>query len=106
MSPLPAARSDPNLLQTNHSRNRPNGNDFTYQTNTHFDELIDAAASATNDAERLKLYSEIQMIIMGDVWLVPVHSNDNVSARRAEVKGKIIFDRGLFPHLYDVYLSK
>lgn len=106
MSPLPSPRSDPNYLNSNHSRNRPNGFEFTYHTNDHFDELIDAGAAATNDDERLEIYSELQMIIMQDGMYLPVYNRDNVSAARSTVKGEIILDRGYFPMLYDIYIEE
>jgi peptide/nickel transport system substrate-binding protein len=106
MSPLPAGRSDPDILSLNHSRNRPNGFDFTYHNDHELDDLFDAGASATNDDERLKIYSQIQLRMMQDAMFLSVYQYDNVSARRSAAAGKILFDRGLFPYVYDVYIAK
>lgn len=105
MSPLPSARSEPDVLSTNHSRFQGNGNDFTYHTNTRLDELLDAGASATSNDERLKIYSEVQMIMLQDAMFLPVFHWDNVSASRAEVDG-VAWDRGFFPVLHGATLRK
>jgi peptide/nickel transport system substrate-binding protein len=105
MSPLPSARSEPDVLSTNHSRFQGTGNDFTYHTNTRLDELLDAGASATSNDERLKIYGEVQKIMMQDAMFLPVFHWDNVSASRAEVDG-VAWDRGFFPLLADATLKK
>lgn len=105
MSPLPSARSEPDVLITNHSRFQGTGNDFTYHSNKHFDDLLDAGAAATNDAERLKIYSEVQMIMMQDAMFLPVYHSDNVSASRAMVDG-VAWDRGFFPLLHGATVNK
>jgi len=104
MSPLPSARSEPDVLSTNHSRFQGSGNDFTYHTNTHLDELLDAGASATSNDERLKIYSEVQRIMMQDAMFLPVFHWDNVSASRADVDG-VAWDRGFFPILVDATMK-
>jgi peptide/nickel transport system substrate-binding protein len=104
MSPLPSARAEPDVLITNHSRYQGNGNDFTYHSNKHLDDLLDAGASATNNDDRLKIYSEVQMIMMQDAMFLPVYHGDNVSASRAEVSG-IQWDRGFFPLLHGVTMK-
>jgi peptide/nickel transport system substrate-binding protein len=106
MSPLPAARSDPDVLGLNHSRNRETGVEFTFHSNKHLDDLYDAGAAATSDDERLRIYKEVQMIMMQDAMQLSLYDRDNVSAARSEVGGDIIFDRGFFPLIYDVYLKK
>lgn len=105
MSPLPSARSEPDVLSTNHSRFQGTGNDFTYHTNAKLDQLLDDGATATSNDERLKIYSEIQKIMMQDAMFLPVFHWDNVSASRAEVDG-VAWDRGFFPMLADATIKK
>jgi peptide/nickel transport system substrate-binding protein len=105
MSPIPNARSDPDALSTNHSRNRGAGNEFTFHSNARLDELFDAGASATNNDDRARIYGEIQMILMQDAMYLPVFHRDSVSAARSEVEG-MVFDRGFFPLLHNTSIKK
>lgn len=105
MSPSPRAQSDPDVLGTIHSRNAATGSAFNFHGNQHLDDLLDAGATATNEQERLKIYSEIQMILMKDAMYVPLYCRDNVTGARAEVEG-VVFNRGQNPSFYDTYLNK
>lgn len=106
MSPLPAGRSDPDILALLHSRNAGTGFNFTYHSNAELDDLLDQGASEPDEEKRVEIYSQVQMIIMENAMFLPVYGYDNVSAKRAEVKGEIIFDRGLWPYLYDVFIEE
>jgi peptide/nickel transport system substrate-binding protein len=105
-SPLPAARSDPNVLAFFHSRNQGTGFNFIFHSNARLDELLDAGASEPDEDARVEIYSEIQMIIMEEAMWLSVHQRDNVSAKSVDVKGDIVWDRGLFPYLYDLHLTE
>lgn len=104
MSPLPGIRNDPDALSSYHTRNRA-GAEFTFHENPKFDEMLDAGSAATNNEERLKIYSEIQLHMMQNAMYLPVHRRDTVLGTRAEVEG-LILDRGMFPILYDTYIRK
>jgi peptide/nickel transport system substrate-binding protein len=106
MSPLPSARTDPDVLAVNHSRNNGAGNDFTFHSNAELDEMFDAGASAIDDNERLEIYKEIQMVMMQDAMQLTLYERDNVSAMSAKVGGQIIFERGFWPLLNDAYLEE
>jgi peptide/nickel transport system substrate-binding protein len=104
MSPLPGIRNDPDALSSYHTRNRA-GAEFTFHENPKFDEMLDAGSAATNNDERLKIYSDIQMHMMENSMYLAVHRRDSVLGARAEVEG-LILDRGMFPILYDTYIRK
>jgi peptide/nickel transport system substrate-binding protein len=104
MSPLPSTRRDPDVLAQFHTRNRA-GNEFTFHSNDRLNELLDTGPAATNDADRLKIYSEIQMIMMQDAMFLPVFNRDTVVGLRSEVKN-FALDRGFYPLLQDLYIAK
>jgi peptide/nickel transport system substrate-binding protein len=102
--PLPGIRNDPDALSSYHTRNRA-GAEFTFHENPKFDEMLDAGSAATNNEERLKIYSDIQMHMAENAMYLAVHRRDSVLGLRAEVEG-LVLDRGMFPILYDTYIRK
>ena len=104
MSPLPSTRRDPDVLAQFHTRNRA-GNEFTFHSNDRLNQLLDDGPAATNDEERRKIYSEIQMIMMQDAMFLPVFNRDTVVGLRSEVKD-LTLDRGFYPFLQDVHIAR
>ena len=104
MAPLPGIRNDPDALSSYHTRNRA-GAEFTFHENPKLDDLLDAGATAPSNEERLKIYSEIQMMMMQNAMYLPIFRRDSVLGARAEVEG-LVLDRGQFAILYDTYMRK
>ncbi len=103
-SPVPAARSDPDVLTLfAHSRNIGNFN-FTFMEDPELDALLDAGSSETDREARAEIYSDISHFFMEQALTVPMYNRDNVVIAVDEVQD-LIFDRGFFPNLYDVWLA-
>ena len=107
LSPLPAARTDPNTVSRLHSRFVGGGGfNFSFVKNPELDRLLDAQVSEPNPAKRLALLSQIQHIIMAQAYMLPVYDYDNISIEAQSVQDLQFNELGFFPVLHDAWLSK
>jgi peptide/nickel transport system substrate-binding protein len=103
MSPLPAARSDPSVLNSFiHSRNI-GGFGFSFQRDPELDALLDQADAEVDEQKRLQLYSQVQHKIMDAGMVFPLYNRDNIVVANKKVEG-LEFERGFFPWIVDVSL--
>ena len=72
----------------------PNYNNSGFYINEEIDDLLNAALSNPDEAERLELYRQAQEIIYKDAPWVFLHVVDAVAAQRAEVGGIYIMQDG------------
>ena len=80
--------------------------DWTRHQNAHLDELLDMGAKAWDPADRQKIYSEVQDILMADALILPIFWPKELYVTRAGVKGLTFDNTEHYPLYYDVYLSK
>ena len=106
MSPIPAARADPDILSDSlHSRNIP-GDNYDFVRDSVLDKLLDDAAAEVNTARREQLYKRIQKRIMDMAYLLPVTTRDNATLTSAKVRDLEFDSLGFFPWLHDVWLQQ
>lgn len=104
-SPLPAARSDPDALRTFlHSENLGGWN-FYFYSDPELDGWLEQATIESDRAVRADLYSKVAHRVMEQGIMFPMYNRDNVVVARSSVRD-LLFDRGFFPLLGDVWLSK
>ena len=107
LSPLPAARTDPNTVSRLHSRLVGGGGfNFAFVKNPELDRLLDAQASEVNEAKRLELLSRVQKMIMQQAYMLPVYNYDNMSIKAATVRDLEFNELGFFPVLYNAWIGK
>jgi ABC-type transport system substrate-binding protein len=107
LSPLPAARTDPNTVSRLHSRLVGGGGfNFAFVKNPELDRLLDAQASEVNEGKRLELLSRVQKLIMQQAYMLPVYNYDNMSIKAATVRDLEFNELGFFPVLYNAWIGK
>jgi peptide/nickel transport system substrate-binding protein len=105
MSPLPAARTDPNILSTFlHSRNI-GGFNFSFIKDADLDRLLDQAATELDASKRKQHYSRAIRITLEKAYMMPVHNRDNVSIASARVRDLRYDVTGFFAWLHDMSLA-
>ncbi|RMF81477.1 MAG: hypothetical protein D6737_04880 [Chloroflexi bacterium] len=68
------------------------------------DALLDAAQQATDDAERARLYAQIQQMIMDEALMLPIREHVNINGADRTIEN-LTFDRyGWFPLLVNASL--
>jgi peptide/nickel transport system substrate-binding protein len=103
-SPVPAARSDPDVLTLfMHSRNLGNFN-FTFMNDPELDSMLDAASIETDREKRANLYSELSHFVMEQALVMPMYNRDNLVVATTNVRD-MIFDRAFFPIMYDTWME-
>ncbi|HET7265713.1 MAG TPA: ABC transporter substrate-binding protein [bacterium] len=107
LSPLPAARTDPNTVSRLHSRYIGGGGfNFAFVNNPDLDRLLDQQAQEANPQKRLALLATIQETIMRQAYMLPVYDYDNISVKAARVQELQFNELGFFPILHDTWLAK
>ncbi len=107
MSPLPAARTDPDILSALlHSRNVGSGFNFSFVKDPQLDELLDQAATEVDQSRRRQLYVRAVRLAMERAYMVPVHNRDNVSLALAGVQDLRFDVSGFFPWTHDAWLQR
>ena len=108
MSPLPAARTDPDILSVAlHSRNfPPTGFGFSFIKDAELDRLLDQAATEVDQAQRKQLYSKVIRLALERAYMLPVHNRDNVSLTAARVRDLRFDVTGFFPWIHEVWLAQ
>ena len=108
MSPLPAARTDPDILSVAlHSRNFPPGGfGFSFIKDADLDRLLDQAATEVDQAQRKQLYSKVIRLALERAYMLPVHNRDNVSLTAARVRDLRFDVTGFFPWIHEVWLAQ
>ncbi len=67
-----------NALSLFYSKNfTPIGPNYTHYKNATFDELFEKALATTNEAERNKLYYQLEQIVIDDAPLLPIYYSVN-----------------------------
>jgi peptide/nickel transport system substrate-binding protein len=107
MSPLPAARTDPDVLSAFlHSRNVGVGFNFSFVKDTELDQVFDQAATEVDPGKRKRLYVKAIRIALERAYMLPVHNRDNVSLAGARVQGVRFDVTGFFPWIHEVSLGQ
>jgi ABC-type transport system substrate-binding protein len=108
MSPLPAARTDPDVLSAFlHSRNvAPVGFNFSFVRDAELDKIFDAAATEVDPGQRKQLYAKAIRLILERAYMLPVHNRDNVSLAGARVRDLRFDVTGFFPWIHEVWLGQ
>jgi peptide/nickel transport system substrate-binding protein len=107
MSPLPAARTDPDVLSAFlHSRNVGVGFNFSFVKDPELDRVFDQAATEVDSGKRKQLYVKAIRIALERAYMLPVHNRDNVSLAGARVQGLRFDVTGFFPWIYEVSLAQ
>jgi len=81
-------------------------NNFMNYSNPKFDELVAKAAATSDQAERAKLYREIQIIMLEDSPMVYLYAANEYEAMQSYVKGYIHYINGSHLSFRDVWLDK
>jgi peptide/nickel transport system substrate-binding protein len=106
MSPLPAARTDPDVLSAFlHSRNVGVGFNFSFVKDPDLDRIFDQAATEVDPARRKGLYVRAVRHALDRAYMLPVHNRDNVSLASSKVQGLRFDVTGFFPWLHEVSLN-
>jgi peptide/nickel transport system substrate-binding protein len=107
MSPLPAPRSDPDIISAFlHSRNVGGGGfNFSFVKDPALDRLLDEQAVEVNSAKRAQILSAVQHMVMEKAYMVAVYDWDNISLKSANVNDLEFDNIGFFPWLYDASLA-
>ncbi|TMI93615.1 MAG: ABC transporter substrate-binding protein [Bacillati bacterium ANGP1] len=107
MSPLPAPRSDPDIVSAFlHSRNVGGGGfNFSFVSDPALDRLLDAQAVEVNEVKRAQILSEAQHMVMEKAYMVAVYNWDNISLKSSKVNDLEFDSIGFFPWLHDAWLS-
>jgi peptide/nickel transport system substrate-binding protein len=101
--PFTLSSSDPHILRSSfHSTNVDAGFNWSKVRDTELDALLDAGPQIQDQAERMRIYGEIQERIMAEALIVPIRDYVNLNAASAKVKGLRYDAQGWFPWLYDV----
>jgi peptide/nickel transport system substrate-binding protein len=108
MSPLPAPRSDPDIISAFlHSRNVGGGGfNFSFVKDPALDALLDAQAVEVDPVKRAQILSKAQRLVMSKGYMVAVYDWDNISLKSAKVNDLEFDSIGFFPWLYDAWLTQ
>lgn len=95
---------DPDILRRvyHSSQVPPAGFNRGYYSNPEADRLLDAAAAATSDEERQRLYSDVQRLVASDAVYIPVWNKTNVVVARRSLAGLHVGATGDLFSLRDV----
>jgi peptide/nickel transport system substrate-binding protein len=108
MSPLPAPRSDPDIISALlHSRNVGGGGfNFSFVKDPELDRLLDAQAVEVNETKRAQILASVQRLVMRKAYMLAVYNWDNISLKQASVNDLEFDSIGFFPWLYDAWLTQ
>jgi len=108
MSPLPAPRSDPDIISALlHSRNVGGGGfNFSFAKDAELDRLLDAQAVAVDEAKRAEILSRVQRLVMQKAYMLAVYDWDNISLKSAAVNDLEFDSIGFFPWVYDAWMAQ
>jgi peptide/nickel transport system substrate-binding protein len=108
LSPLPAPRSDPEIISALlHSRNVGGGGfNFSFVKDPELDQLLDAQAVEIDPTKRAAILAKAQRLVMAKAYMLAVYNWDNVSLRSARVNDLEFDHIGFFPWLYDAWLRQ
>jgi peptide/nickel transport system substrate-binding protein len=100
--------TDPDMLRlVFHSTKIPSAGGFNRvrYRNPDVDRLIDAASAATADADRKRLYGEVQQAVARDVPYIPLWYKKNIAVFQPDIHGVRLSPIADFTFLKDVYRS-
>jgi peptide/nickel transport system substrate-binding protein len=100
--------TDPDMLRrVYHSAQVPSAGGFNrvHYRNADVDRLIDAASAATADADRRRLYGEVQQTVARDVPYIPLWYKTNIAVFQPGLHGVRLSPIADFTFLKDVYRS-
>jgi len=106
MSPLPAPRSDPEIISALlHSRNVGGGGfNFSFVKDPELDRLLDAQAVEVDEGKRAQILSRVQRLVMQQAYMLAVYNWDNISLKRSSVNDLEFDSIGFFPWVYDAWM--
>jgi peptide/nickel transport system substrate-binding protein len=97
--------TDPDVLEgAFHSRNI-GGLNYVRFRSSELDALIDKGRAELNPAERQKIYSQIQHLIMDNALIIPVNAQGILLGFQANMSGMVVSNDGLGIHMYDVQVK-
>jgi len=107
LSPLPAPRSDPEIISALlHSRNVGGGGfNFSFVKDAELDRLLDAQAVEVNEVKRAQVLSRVQRLVMDKAYMLAVYNWDNISLKLATVNDLEFDSIGFFPWLHDAWMT-
>jgi len=100
--------TDPDMLRrVFHSSQLPAAGGFNrvHYQNAEVDRLIDAASAASSDADRRRLYGEVQQAVARDVPYIPLWYKTNVAVFQPDLHGVRLSPIADFTFLRNVYRS-
>jgi peptide/nickel transport system substrate-binding protein len=112
MSPVPGARSDPDVLSAFlNGSNVPgasggNGVNFDFVNDSALDKVFNDAAAEVNVTKRENLYQQAEQRIAEMGYLFPVTTRDNATLTTATVQDLQFDALGFFPWLHDAWLQR
>jgi peptide/nickel transport system substrate-binding protein len=106
MSPLPAPRSDPEIISALlHSRNVGGGGfNFSFVKDPELDRLLDAQAVEVDEGKRAQILSRVQRLVIQQAYMLAVYNWDNISLKRSSVNDLEFDSIGFFPWVYDAWM--
>ncbi len=107
LSPLPAPRSDPDIISALlHSRNVGGGGfNFSFVNDKELDRLLDRQAIEVDETKRAQILAEVQQLVLRKAYMLAVYNWDNISLKSAAVNDLEFDSIGFFPWVYDAWLS-
>ena len=79
---------------------------WTCTKSSDIDSLLEQGRTAVKKEDRIKIYTDLQKLIMEQAMVVPIRMFTNPMAARAEVKGVRFDPEGFLPDLYEVTVEK
>ena len=107
LSPLPGARTDPDVLSAFlHSRNVGGGGfNFSFAKDPMLDRLLDQGATEVDPDKRKQIYAEALTYAMQKAYMLPITTRDNVSLESVKVQDLRFDATGFFPWMYDAWIA-
>ena len=104
--PFTFSGSDPHILFSSfHSRNAGGGFNWSQVRDPTLDALLEQGMQTLDEAQRKKVYAEIQKLVMEQALIIPIRDYVNLNGASAQVEGLRYDAQGWFPWLYDVKLK-
>jgi peptide/nickel transport system substrate-binding protein len=97
--------SDPDILNLHFNSADEGGWNWSKYSNSEIDRLLEQGASTLDEAERSRIYGEIQEILMEDAVMIPLFEHKYIVAAKTNVQG-VKFDVRTYPWLYDAYIDQ
>ena len=98
--PVGKFTTEPDILETlYHSRHNGAGYAWTWSSDPELDDMLATAVRTLDQERRRALFSAIQIRIVDEALVIPIHENTNLTVARRELEG-LKFDLRGYPILY------